>query len=337
MQAVRRNLLTFAAFKNYHEITDLVNLLSDENGNLRSFAEFKKAAESITASYGDRYLRVEYDTVVRNGEMAAQWQDYERDKDIFPSLQYMTQQDGDVRPAHQQMHGIIRAVDDPFWDSFYPPNGWNCRCYVLQSDEPAETGDFEKYEKEVPKIFRTNTGKNGVIFTDSHPYFENIKGVYPSSIHRQLRNILIDEEIYDVAFQRDGLKVLQHITHDFDEFKDNLEFVKSINQGSIIKLLPAGRIKGQKFIDAMIDDQPLEIKKPTSYPVNNFGRNILKKALIQFKNWKHRGDHNTFSLGIHLTQKVDIEEIVKMKNEALSKASISKVIVLHVDDVLIYE
>ncbi|MBQ7855294.1 MAG: hypothetical protein IJ352_09820 [Muribaculaceae bacterium] len=30
------------------------------------------------------------------------------------------------------LHGVTLPIDDPFWDSFLPPNGWNCRCTAVQ-------------------------------------------------------------------------------------------------------------------------------------------------------------------------------------------------------------
>lgn len=45
-------------------------------------------------------------------------------------LQYMTQDDARVRPSHRKMHGIIRPIDDPIWQIWWPPNGYNCRCYM---------------------------------------------------------------------------------------------------------------------------------------------------------------------------------------------------------------
>ena len=47
-----------------------------------------------------------------------------------PYWQYMTVRDAAVRPAHAALHGRVYSWDHPFWDTWYPPNGFNCRCYV---------------------------------------------------------------------------------------------------------------------------------------------------------------------------------------------------------------
>ncbi len=47
-----------------------------------------------------------------------------------PYLQYVAVLDGRTRPDHAQLHDLVFPHDDGFWDSFYPPNGWRCRCRV---------------------------------------------------------------------------------------------------------------------------------------------------------------------------------------------------------------
>lgn len=44
---------------------------------------------------------------------------------------YITTEDSRVRPQHAILDGVTLPKDDPFWDRFYPPNGWNCRCQVI--------------------------------------------------------------------------------------------------------------------------------------------------------------------------------------------------------------
>lgn len=73
-----------------------------------------------------------YDVNLRTAHAAGQWGRIERLKARMPFLRYSTQNDARVRPQHRAWEGITLPVDDPFWDTHFPPNGWRCRCTVSQ-------------------------------------------------------------------------------------------------------------------------------------------------------------------------------------------------------------
>ncbi|MBQ3349216.1 MAG: minor capsid protein [Thermoguttaceae bacterium] len=69
------------------------------------------------------------------------------DPDTAPYIwgfEYCTAHDRRVRPEHRLLEGVRLPKDDPFWKKYLPPNGWNCRCTVLEiwNDEDIAKVDF---------------------------------------------------------------------------------------------------------------------------------------------------------------------------------------------------
>lgn len=75
-------------------------------------------------------LRTVFDTNLRMARATGQWNRIEKGKDIFPYLQYNLGPSNKHRPDHEEWEGYIRHVDDPWWDTHMPPNGYGCKCYV---------------------------------------------------------------------------------------------------------------------------------------------------------------------------------------------------------------
>lgn len=103
----------------------------------QTITAFRKDFDRIVQQYGWTYrgkrgwrTGVIFDTNMRSAHMAGRWAQIEANKEARPFLQYRTAGDARVRPLHRQWDGQIHAVDDAFWHTHYPPNGWGCRCTV---------------------------------------------------------------------------------------------------------------------------------------------------------------------------------------------------------------
>lgn len=168
----------FSGMKTFHELNEAFPSLLDENGGRKPFERFLNDVQSIDETYNRHYLRAEYNYAEASAEMAAKWEDIEKDGDDY-NLQYRTAGDDKVRPEHAALHGVTLPPSDPFWDEYYPPNGWNCRCTVVQvlKDKYPITDREEAYRrgrsalsKDTKGMFRFNSGKQGKTFPDYNPY-----------------------------------------------------------------------------------------------------------------------------------------------------------------------
>jgi SPP1 gp7 family putative phage head morphogenesis protein len=79
-----------------------------------------------------RRLEIIYDTNMRTSRATGRWARIQDRKDVAPFLQYSAVRDGRTRPLHASWHGIVLPVDDPWWETNFPPNGWRCRCITNQ-------------------------------------------------------------------------------------------------------------------------------------------------------------------------------------------------------------
>lgn len=79
-----------------------------------------------------RRLRVIYESNLRSARAAGQWERIQRTRRALPYLEYRLGPSERHRPHHVAREGTVLPVDDRFWQSWYPPNGWGCKCWVQQ-------------------------------------------------------------------------------------------------------------------------------------------------------------------------------------------------------------
>ena len=125
-QDVRNSLLTslangttFAAWKK--EI--LPNKLGEWHKALVE-AKGEKAAEAR--------LKLIFETNMKTARAVGQWQRGQATKRYLPYYVYGASSSARRRPEHVSFYGVVLPVDDPFWDVYYPPSAFGCRCSVRQ-------------------------------------------------------------------------------------------------------------------------------------------------------------------------------------------------------------
>ena len=178
--ALRNNAFIFSGFKSYHQLREASALLTRDDGTVRAYGDFESEVKRIDEKYNTAYLRSEYNHAIHSAQMAVKWHEWQADGDEY-NLQYRTAGDERVREAHAALDGVTLPPSDKFWNNYLPPNGWNCRCQVVQvlredypqsnSDQATEWGDACTSDPK-EKIFRYNAGKELKLFPPKHPYFK---------------------------------------------------------------------------------------------------------------------------------------------------------------------
>ncbi len=159
-----------------------------------SFNDFKKTLKpylmakgwlGLTDSQSDQTylghrLKTIYHTNKQTAYAAGRWQRIQRTKEMLPYLQYLPSLSTNQRDSHTAYYDLVRPVDDPIWQSIFPPNGFGCKCRTRQLtrtkaqkilDEQAEKGivyDIEMEEVKHPLTGEMVSTLKGVHFSFNH-------------------------------------------------------------------------------------------------------------------------------------------------------------------------
>lgn len=112
-----------------------------------SYGEFKKEIREILSRRGwtgKRAWRVDniFRTNIQTAYNVGRYRQMAKTARARPYWQYNAVNDTRTRPAHLALDGKVFPADHPFWDTWYPPNGFRCRCTVksMTARQAAERG-----------------------------------------------------------------------------------------------------------------------------------------------------------------------------------------------------
>lgn len=108
--------------------------------NGMTYRDFVKVTEQILTRPWHR------ETVFRTNVLSAygrgHWDQAQAVKTLRPYARYSAVMDGRTRPRHAALHGLVYPLDHPFWQLYWPPWDYNCRCgaHTLSAGEMAAQG-----------------------------------------------------------------------------------------------------------------------------------------------------------------------------------------------------
>ena len=134
-------------------------------------------------------MQTEYNTAVLRAHQAADWKQFEAEKDVLPNLEWQPSTSPNPGADHQPYWGTVLPIDHKFWNDHRPGDRWNCKCSLRNTDKtPTAAPTVETVsspsQKKSPSLqpskgLESNTGTTGEIFSDKHPYFPENCGVCP--------------------------------------------------------------------------------------------------------------------------------------------------------------
>jgi SPP1 gp7 family putative phage head morphogenesis protein len=322
LRMVQENVYVFSGMKNYQQLRETSLLLRGDDGRLKPFKDFLDDVRQVNNTYNEVYLNAEYNNAVASAQTAASWQDYEANGIEY--LRYQTAGDDRVRAEHAILEGTNLPIDDPFWDTYYPPNDWGCRCEAIPSVNEERTRPAKDELPELPDMFQNNVGKTGVLFPDTHPYYDANKAAR-AAVLQQVDDIIPPDTRADNIYESDtGGMVEAEQSVNKNELRDNKEIAQFLaDLGHKVRLLGVNDAPGVKNPDALVDGKVFEFKtnkEATKSAIDN----ELRKA-------KKQADH----IVLHIKSDISVPDLADAISDRMGRAkNVNEVWLIHDDNLI---
>lgn len=172
-ELIKNNNEVFAAFKVHDECSRMAELLTNDKGDIRSFAEWKKLAEPIASHHNKVWLKTEYATAVNRAEQARQWKQFENEKEVLPNLRWIPTTAATPGADHVPFWDTVLPIDNSFWSQHKPGDRWGCQCSLEATDDPTTKVPHGSSHDDPAPGLENNPAKDGKLFSKSHPYYPN--------------------------------------------------------------------------------------------------------------------------------------------------------------------
>ena len=240
-QKLKNDAFIFSGLKTHAQLLEASTLLMDKEGKVRSFEQFAQDFNKINQNYNQHYLEAEWQFAISSSQSAANWAKINPEGRY--NLQYRTANDDRVRDNHRVLHDITLPQDDPFWVSYYPPNGWRCRCTVVEvlkskyevSDPQKALEQGEKATTQIGtngknklQMFRFNPGKEQKIFPPNNAY-EKVVGA--KEVKKEIDK---NQNIFKIEEELKNVKDLSNVFNDFSKAYPEY-FVRGFNEIKITR------------------------------------------------------------------------------------------------------
>lgn len=173
---------TVAKLLNLDLLSSVQEALVEAQKDGTTFEDFKKKLTPILQSagwWGDIYetnpstgrpelvkagsvwrLRTIFRTNTQSAYAANRLQQQKTFSKRRPFWQYVAVGDERTRQSHLDLDGTTLPADSPFWNTHYPPNGFNCRCRVrsLSAEQVAREGLKLSTPKQVSALPEADEG-----------------------------------------------------------------------------------------------------------------------------------------------------------------------------------
>jgi SPP1 gp7 family putative phage head morphogenesis protein len=202
-----------------------------DNPESDRYSLFQDEAYNILADYipvqnmpSPSDLKTNLRTAATSAYHAAEWIKLQKLQDIYPAYMYCTRRDNRVREAHALLDGSVYYASDPVWLVIWPPNDWNCRCYIkpLSAEELKAINPEQIHSLDDASVDALL--KRGIIAKDFQRNSGEAKSIWGKWIKQQF-----------------------NIADYYKEFKNTFNYAYSVNayqsKGLIDKILESNSIK----------------------------------------------------------------------------------------------